>query len=158
MPRYNRGMTYTCKVCGVTSDAAEFYAGVNNRCKECHKRAVRENRTANVERYRAYDAKRFQEDPRVLKRHKAYQKTEAGKEAALRARKKWINQKPEARAAHIILGNAVRDGRIEKPKECSECGGFPKRRNLHAHHEDYAFPLSVIWLCAQCHHEKHKDK
>ena len=150
-------MTHTCKVCGVTSDAAEFYKRVNTFCKECHKKNVRENRAEKADYYRAYDANRFQNDPRVKARHKRYQKTEAGKKAALEARKKWINKKPEARAAHVILGNAVRDGRIKKPSQCSRCGKVERSRKIHAHHEDYAKPLDVIWLCSQCHADTHKD-
>jgi len=150
-------MTYTCKVCGVTSDAAEFYRGVNTLCKECHKEKVRENRAAKADYYREYDAKRYQDDPKVKARHKRYQKTDAGKESLFRSRAKWINKKPEARAAHVILGNAVRDGRISKPSNCSKCGKYEISRKIHAHHEDYAFPLTVIWLCAQCHSDTHKD-
>lgn len=150
-------MTHTCKVCGVTSDAAEFYSGVNTRCKECHKEKVRQNRKEKSEYYREYDAKRFQNDPRVKMRHKRYQKTEAGKTSTDAARKKWINKKPEARAAHVILGNAVKNGRIQKPSQCSKCGSIERSRKIHAHHEDYARPLDVIWLCAQCHHDTHKD-
>jgi len=151
-------MTYTCKVCGVTSDAAEFYKGVTNRCKECHKQKVRENRAENYEYYRSYDAKRFQEDPNVKARHKRYQSTHAGQSSMQKSRKKWMNEKPEARAAHIILGNAVRDGRIEKPCACTKCQKSEVSRKMHAHHEDYAFPLTVIWLCAQCHSDQHKEK
>jgi len=150
-------MTNTCKVCGLTSDAVEFYDGVKSHCKECHKQKVRENRQAKADYYRAYDAIRFQTDPRVKARHRRYQATAAGKEAMRKARKKWMNEKPEARAAHIILGNAVRDGRVVKPAVCTKCGRKPTRRNMHAHHEDYAFPLSVIWLCATCHCKTHKD-
>ena len=150
-------MTNTCKVCGVTSDVAEFYDGVNTRCKECHKQKVRKNREEKSDYYREYDAIRYQNDPRVKERHKRYQSTDRGKNSMRKARRKWINKKPEARAAHIILGNAVRDGRLEKPKECSCCGSIPKRRNMHAHHNDYAKPLDVIWLCSQCHHDQHKD-
>lgn len=64
---------------------------------------------------------------------------------------------PEKRAAHIILGNAVRDGRITKPNACERCGKVEeKSRNIHGHHDDYAFPLSVVWLCAKCHKDVHK--
>ena len=147
----------TCKICGATSDEKAFYAGVNNRCAECHRAKVKENRDANPEYYREYDAKRFQDDPNVRERHRAYQKTEAGKVAMQSARKKWMAISPDKRAAHIILGNAVRDKRIAKPSICSKCGAATKSRSLHAHHEDYAKPLDVIWLCFQCHVDHHKD-
>lgn len=150
-------MTYTCKVCDVTSDAAEFYKGVTSRCKECHKLKVKENREANADYYREYDAKRFQDDPKVRQRHKRYQATEAGRESTRKARQKWINKRPEARAAHLILGNAVRDGKIQKPNHCSRCNAVKKSRHIHAHHHDYTKPLDVTWICVQCHKDEHKD-
>ena len=150
-------MTYTCKVCDVTSDAAEFYKGVTSRCKECHKAKVRENRKANADYYKSYDANRFQNDPRVKARHKRYQNTPQGRKSMIEAKRKWINKNPEARAAHIILGNAVKNKRIEKPNYCTNCGYHTNKRNMHAHHDDYAKPLEVVWLCAQCHSDHHKD-
>jgi len=152
---YNGPMTKTCKVCSATENNAEFYNGVNNKCKSCHKEAVKINRDQNAEYYKNYDAKRFQSDPKVKARHKRYQATPAGKASMGKSRLKWMNHKPEARAAHIILGNAVRDGRIEKPCVCTKCKKTEVSRKMHAHHKDYAFPLNVIWLCAQCHHDEH---
>lgn len=147
-------MTYTCKICLATSDKVEFYKDVNSRCKECHKQKVRENRAQNAEYYSAYDAKRFQEDPRVRARHKRYQETISGKLAVKRAREKWTRENPEKRAAHVILGNAVRDGRIDKPETCQNCGAGGR---IHGHHHDYTKPLDVEWLCQQCHVNIHKD-
>lgn len=151
---YGRAMTKTCKVCGVTDESAEFYAGVNNRCKECHKMLVRQNREEKAEYYRAYDAERYQNDSRVKERHRRYRGTKAGKAATLRARKKWLAKAPEKRAAHIILGNAVRDGIVNKPANCSICG---ETGRIHGHHEDYTKPLDVIWCCAHCHKQFHKE-
>ena len=147
-------MTHTCKVCDVTSDAAEFYKGVNTLCKECHKKKVRENRTAKADYYRQYDADRYQNDPKVKKRHRRYAKTDAGKEALAKANKKWLKANGEKRAAHVILGNAVRGGRVLKPDTCSECGSGGR---IEGHHHDYALPLDVTWLCRQCHVDEHKD-
>lgn len=155
--RYNPPMTYTCKVCGVTDDADEFYKGVTSRCKECHKAKVKENRQEKADYYKQYDAYRFKNDPKVKARHKRYQSTPSGKDAMRKARWKWINKKPEARAAHIILGNAVRDGMVIKPKICTNCGCTPKKRNMHAHHHDYSLPLDVTWLCSECHYKTHKE-
>ena len=146
-------MTHTCRVCGATEATAEFYSGVTARCKECHKRAVRENRAANVEKYRQYDAARFREDPRVKARHRRYQSTEEGKAAMQRARQKWAGKDPRRRAAHVILNNAVRRGKLDKPKACTQCGATGR---IEGHHPDYDFPLHVVWLCAPCHHKAHK--
>ncbi len=146
-------MTNTCKVCGVTSDAAEFYGRVNTRCKECHKQKVRENRKAKADYYKEYDAYRYQNDPKVKKRHKRYQKTEAGKQSVKKSRKKWLEANAEKRAAHVILGNAVRDGRKVKPDACESCGKNNCR--IEGHHEDYTKPLDVFWVCRECHVKIH---
>ena len=147
-------MTKQCKVCGTTDKDAEFYKGVNNCCKDCHKKAARKNRAKNIEYYRDYDKNRFQNDPRVRERHKRYQKTEAGKESMSKSRKKWMGQNPEKRAAHVILGNRIRDGKIAKPDVCEDCGD---RGRLEGHHRDYSKPLDVEWLCRKCHVNRHKQ-
>ncbi|QDP54194.1 MAG: hypothetical protein GOVbin4685_54 [Prokaryotic dsDNA virus sp.] len=146
-------MTYTCNICGTDSEKSEFYKGVTSRCKECHKAKVRENRKENAEYYRKYDADRFQNDPKVKQRHRRYQKTDAGKAAMGRARKKWLEANPEKRAAHVLLGSAIKRGDVEKPDVCQECGAGGR---IHGHHEDYSKPLEVDWLCATCHAKRHK--
>ena len=149
-------MTYTCNICGTNSDEVAFYKGVTSRCKDCHKQKVRENRAEKADYYRDYDAKRFQNDPKVRARHRRYQQTEAGKASMTAARQKWQQDNPDKRAAHVILGNAVQSGRKEKPDTCQVCGS--KHRKIHGHHEDYTKPLDVVWCCPQCHHDIHVSK
>jgi len=152
---YNGRMTNICKVCGVTSDAAEFYAGVNTRCKECHKAKVRENRVQKADYYREYDAYRYQADPKVRQRHRRYAATEGGKAALTASRKKWHEANAEKRAAHTILNNAVRDGRAVKPANCQCCGSTGR---IEGHHKDYTLPLDVMWLCRSCHVAEHRKE
>lgn len=64
---------------------------------------------------------------------------------------------PNKYKAHIAIGNAIRDGKIEKKDICEECGLLPSYGSLHGHHDDYAFPLSVRWLCPGCHTKWHKE-
>jgi len=149
-------MTHTCKVCGVTSDAAEFYAGVNSRCKECHKHKVRENRKAKSDYYRTYDAHRYQNDPKVKARHRRYHTSEAGKASLSKARNKWVKKNEEKRACHLILNNAVKDGRVFKPDTCQKCGSTDCR--IEGHHHDYTKPLVVDWVCRSCHVEIHRKE
>lgn len=147
-------MKHTCKVCLVTSDLAEFYNGVATLCKECHKKRVRQNRLEKADYYKEYDASRFKNDPRVRDRHKRYRKTDAGKESLKKARQKWVEENQEKRAAHVLLGNAVRDNRVTKPSKCESCGSGGR---IEGHHEDYAKPLEVTWLCRQCHVDLHNS-
>jgi len=148
------GKILQCSTCGADSESVEFYKAVSSRCKECHKVRVRENRAAKVDYYREYDAKRFREDPRVRERRRRYQKTDAGKLAAKRGREKWESANGDKRAAHIILGNAVRGGRVDKPEKCTSCGAGGR---IEGHHDDYTKPLDVTWLCRKCHVQLHRE-
>jgi len=89
--------------------------------------------------------------PHRVKARSEYQKTEAGKAAVARARRKYVETNPIKRKAHIAVGNALRDGKL-KPDNCEICGN-PKAQ---AHHDDYSKPLDVRWLCTTHHAEWHK--
>lgn len=142
-----------CKRCDSRKENSEFYTN-DNTCKECRKAMVRKNRAKNADYYREYDKKRYKEDPRVRQRHRRYQSTEQGKRSIEKSRRRYIEKNPIKRAAHVILGNAVRDGKILKPDRCEACGSSDAR--IHGHHDDYAYPLSVRWLCPVCHRAWHE--
>lgn len=56
---------------------------------------------------------------------------------------------------HLVVA-AIKKG-IIKPSPCEECGALNSgKQPIHAHHDNYNFPLQVRWLCASCHHEWHK--
>lgn len=63
--------------------------------------------------------------------------------------------------AYRLFQNAVQRGDIERPSVCSHCGGNePHRtsnRTIHGHHEDYAKPLAIMWLCGRCHESLHYE-
>ena len=40
-------------------------------------------------------------------------------------------------------------------KGIADCGHKPPRHRLHAHHDNYEYPLRVEWLCADCHAALH---
>ena len=150
------GTGITCKSCNTTKPMSEYYESNRSKCKECVRTRVRRNRASNLAYYRAYDAKRFQDDPNRRIMNDRYQSSTAGKASVRRAKANYRERHPEKRRAHVILGNAVRDGRIEKPKECSDCGKAPQRRHhLQGHHDDYSKPLEVVWLCVACHRDRH---
>lgn len=143
-----------CKKCSLEKVDEDFY-NRDSTCKPCRREMVRLNRARNAEYYRSYDKKRFQEDPKVKARHKRYQSTEAGTASMQSARKRWESKNTIKKAASTMVGNAVRDGRLIKPSSCEKCGNEPKR--LHGHHDDYAYPLIVRWLCSKCHREWHEE-
>lgn len=152
---HHTGMTSICKICGASSETAEFYKGVRGRCKECHKSEVRKNRAERAQQYKEYEKMRFKRDPHRAEMNKAWAKTPEGKASHAESVRKRNRLNPEKRAANIIVGNAVRDGRIIKPTACSRCNGTPHRRDLHAHHHDYCLPLAVEWICVKCHGVEH---
>ena len=124
-----------------------------NKCKECNKKDVRENREKNIDYYREYDKERANNPNRVAARIE-YQKTPNGKKAFIRAKNKWLQLNVIKRSAQILVGNAIKAKKLIKPKECSNCG--KTNTKIHGHHCDYAKPLDVMWLCPKCHSEWHK--
>lgn len=141
-----------CKHCGTEKPESDFYKN-DKTCKECRKARVRANRLEKAEYYRQYDKKRFKEDPRVKERHKRYQQTEQGKAASDKAKAKWKEKNKIKRAVHMITGNAIRSGILQK-MPCEQCGSTVR---IHAHHDDYLKPLNVRWLCAAHHKQWHDE-
>ena len=128
-----------CFKCGQVKSLSEFYKhkgcvdGCLNKCKCCTKSDVAAHRSLNIERIREYDRRRGN-------RHNA---------DYLREYRKTY---PNKYKAQTMVNNALRDGRLKKETACSECdSGF----SVHAHHDDYSFPLTIRWLCAACHSQWH---
>lgn len=130
----------------------EMKDGRVNKCKECNKKDVRENRTLKLDYYREYDKARAFNPNRVLARDE-YAKTDAGKLAFNRAKHKWNDNNVIKRHASNLVNNAVRDGKLIKSSKCECCDNTHR---LHGHHDDYAYPLNVRWLCSKCHCAWHK--
>ena len=130
----------TCFKCGAEKPLSAFYKhpkmadGRVNKCKECNKADVRANRADKVEYYREYDRERGNRLP-------------PGYQSEYRA------SYPAKYKAKNAVGNAVRDGKLLR-EPCEVCG---ERRNVHGHHDDYAKPLDVRWLCAAHHRQWHTE-
>ena len=131
-----------CNTCKTEKEVDEFGKrtaspdGLSPKCKQCQSE---------------YDKGRANQPHRVEARE-LYAKTEAGKKAGYRAKRKWMENNTVKRAAHIIFGNALRDGKMTRPSHCQGCGD---KCNPHGHHEDYSKPLDVVWLCPSCHKTVH---
>ena len=131
-------ITKRCFKCEEEKPLSGFYPhpqmrdGHLNKCKECAKFDARGARSAKVEYYRDYDRRRGNRQERGYS--VAYNKQFPGKARAHRL----VNY-------HLRKGNLLR-------KPCEECG---VSENIHAHHDDYAAPLNVRWLCAVCHKAWH---
>lgn len=142
-----------CKGCGLEKDPTLYYESNKSTCKECVKKRNRENRAEKLGYYREYDKARAM-NPERVKARKDYLETDTGRGVKRKASEKYIQNNPKKRKAHIIIGNAVRDGKIVKASRCEVCGSDSA---LTGHHDDYDLPLEVRWLCAKCHIAWHKE-
>jgi hypothetical protein len=128
----------TCFKCGETKPLAAFYKhkamadGHLNKCKECTKKDADKHRSENLDKIREYDRNRGNRLPDGY--NKEY-------------RKKY----PNKYRAHNIVNNAIRGGKLFR-EPCEICG---TTESAHAHHDDYAKPLNVRWLCAAHHQQWH---
>lgn len=128
-----------CFKCHRLLPISEFYRhsmmadGHLNKCKECTRCDVIQNRRLRVDYYMEYDNKRSALPHRVAKRKQIL---------ACQA-----EENPEKMKARYAAGNALRDGHIRR-EPCYFCGG---KENLEMHHPDYSQPLRVYWLCRTCH-------
>jgi hypothetical protein len=123
----DRYKTVFCAKCG--TDTARLSRG---ECSECCHRYYLRVRDAKLAKHRARSRlpKAMQYD---------------------RERNSPKNPRWQARQT---LRLAVYAGKIERPANCSRCGVdcIP-----HGHHEDYAMPLVVTWLCQACHSLRHRE-
>ena len=129
-----------CFKCGEEKPLSEFYKhkqmgdGHLNKCKLCTKKDVKEHREKNIDRIREYDRNRGNRFP----------------PGYLEQYRERYPQKVKAMSLvnyHIKRGNLVK-------KPCEVCGSS---KHLHAHHDDYAEPLNVRFLCAAHHHQWHAE-
>jgi hypothetical protein len=136
-------MEKRCFKCGDVRPLDDFYShpqmgdGHLNKCKPCTRKDAREHRLANPEK--------------VRERERTKKRTPASRDRASRYLREWQAAHPERREAHIVVGNAIRDGRLAK-QPCAFCG---TPEPVEAHHHDYAKPLDVTWLCKPCHRRFH---
>lgn len=131
----------SCFKCGAEKPLSEFYKhkqmadGHLNKCKECTRS----------------DVKNHRQDPRYREKVLAYDRARGSRQDAEYLREYRLKF-PRKYKAHNAVMNAIRDGKMKKEKECWQCGSDFR---VEAHHDDYAFPLSVRWLCAACHKQWH---
>jgi hypothetical protein len=133
-----------CFKCKAVKPLEEFYKhpkmpdGHVNKCKECNKNDVTENRNKNIERIRAYDRDRGLNPKRI--------------QATVEINRAWRAEDSRRQVAHSTVARAVRNGSLVR-LPCIRCG---KEKSV-AHHEDYDKPLDVMWLCQPCHKQRHKE-
>ena len=149
-----------CFKCEIEKPLTMFYKhsrmadGRLNKCTDCTKIDVAKRAIEKYDYIREYEKSRASKPHRVEARLR-YSQTEEGKASARKSRSKWLESNLIKRSAHILVGNYVKAGKIIKSESCEVCGISGVR--IHGHHDDYAFPLSVRWLCSKCHAKWHKE-
>lgn len=150
-----------CFKCGENKPLSHFYKhsrmadGHVNKCKECNKTDVHNNRAENLEHYQEYDRirSRDKDSPRMTTRR---MKNRSGKKIESK-KKNIVDVDPEQKyKATRKVSNAIRDGKLKQEKVCFCCGS---EHHIHAHHSSYDTDmwLAVTWICAGCHARLHKD-
>jgi len=133
-----------CKKCKESEPLHEFYRHPNmadghlNVCKQCKREDSIQHRLKNIERIRAYDRERGKLPERIA--------------FNVMSNRLWRKADCRRAAAHNAVSRALKNGTLEK-QPCERCG---YEKSL-AHHEDYDYPLLVMWLCQICHKQRHKE-
>lgn len=156
----------TCFKCGAEKPLSEFYKhsqmpdGHVNKCKECNKRDVKENRVKNKQYYDNYDRNRPNHKERVdrcsERSKESYHSDPEYNEKILETKRAWLERNSHKRKAQCAVSNAKRGGKLVKASNCEHCGTSEKA--IQAHHWSYEPEhwLDVIWLCTECHGKEHK--
>lgn len=147
----------------MTGRPSSCLCGVCAKCRH-RSRARARYQALSVEERRAIVARR---DPERVRANDAasYQRNRAKRDAAARAwrlehpeearaiYRRWVERNRVKRAAHAAVWTAIRSGRLTRPDACERCGAVG---SVDGHHDDYARPLDVRWLCVGCHAEQHR--
>ena len=150
-----------CFKCGEIKPLSDFYKhsqmadGHVNKCKECNKKDVKENRTLRIDYYQEYDKVRGKDklSPRMTNRK---QRAVAKGRSSIKNPFKVTISPELAKKATTSVSSAVKCNRLEKSNYCFCCGS---QEHVHGHHSSYSEDmwLMVTWLCASCHSRLHAD-
>jgi hypothetical protein len=127
---------------------ADWYRRPGNRERVLAR--VKTKRVVDGEALRESDRRRFQRD-KEKRQAKAAEWAAANPEQSNALKVRWKKRNPEKIKAHGLLKWAIHEGQVTK-QACEVCGS-PKSEG---HHDDYAKPLEVRWLCRRHHAEWHR--
>ena len=119
--------------------------------REYTKKYYLKNREKIIEKARQYE--------KSDQRKKTYEKYRGTYKYILYSRKRYHDLPENIRKARYTVVNAIRDGKIHRPKICEKCGREDwgeKRSMIEAHHYKGYSPeywLTIQWLCTNCHKE-----
>jgi hypothetical protein len=102
------------------------------------------NREKNKEYSKNYREKNREKIKELAKKY-------TSSECCKLAKRKWNKENYDKVKAYKTVENKKSKGNLLIEK-CLICGS----EKVNAHHEDYAKPLSVVWLCTLCHNRYHR--
>lgn len=159
-------MIKRCTKCGKRRKLTSFYKqgnGRRSRCKWCaanymyayHRTPA--YRSASRARHESESYLAWYNSPASVKARadatRRYKRTRQGRIKLRKVQRLYRRVHKIEACAHEKVKYAIRTGALKRPKCCSKCR---KRGPVHGHHEDYAKPLQVIWLCPRCHAGKRR--
>ena len=137
-----------CFKCDVVKPLSEFYKhprmadGHLNKCKQCTKAD-----TARTSAFNSTDP-HWVVSERKRQREKSRRYRDEGRVSVdTRSRSE---KDPVKRYARNLVAKAIKAGEIS-PEPCVVCQDDKSQ----SHHEDYARPLDVHWVCARHHSDRH---
>ena len=149
-----------CNICKIDKSDSEFYTSNKHTCKECVKLRTKKNRMEREDYYKEYDRNRPNHKERIDSNRERNHNLKINdpdkyKEQNRKRGLNWKMNHEKQVKANYAVSNAIRDGKLQKLSTCENCGDSYK---VQAHHESYEEVdwLNVVWLCDQCHKERHK--
>lgn len=148
-------MNHICREC-LTTNINNFSLGGSLKprpvCRDCDNNRRSRLYYLNHDYELEYRRKYARLHPRTKEQQQNRYETHKKMEAERRA----IRDKTTQAKARRIVNQAIRRKKINKPSSCSSCHSIVASKLLHGHHDDYATPLQVIWICSKCHGLKHR--
>jgi hypothetical protein len=149
-----------CFKCGIEKDISEFYVhkemadGHLNKCKDCTKKDSFGRTKEEIEKRKERDRNRPNAKERVKKNCERLKNNEKARLENNKRKKEWYQKNKHKKNANLKVSRALFTGLLKRPIKCEKCN---LEKKLEAHHEDYSKPLEVVWLCIECHNNRHKE-
>jgi hypothetical protein len=127
-----------------TNAAAKKYRETHrDLCRERCRKHYHENR----DKYRHYREDN-KENFRIYSQEYRKRHLEKIRDRHRELAKKYRKEKPLEHKARKSVYQAIKNGKLERSKNCTICGIKTK---TDAHHYDYEKPENVTWVCKKCH-------
>ena len=141
-----------CCVCKEVKNVEEFTyhkkQGRQSQCKECRKVINKKYREENSERCRAL-CKKHREENREFYRESSRKHYQKNKQRFKERGRDYARNSIKAKVV-AAANYAIKTGKLIR-QPCEVCGA----KKVDAHHDDYAKPLEVRWLCRSHHRQWH---